>query len=89
MKVNAEHYNRLSAIMRAGLTRIPSLQAYEARHESIPRIAMSTDPAKRHRWDALYAGLTDGNGIMGDIYAYADDSHIDTVLRDIVKRINK
>lgn len=43
----------------------------------------------RYRWDLLYAtGLKigDGVGIQGDIdlYAYLNDSHIDTALRSLV-----
>jgi hypothetical protein len=42
----------------------------------------------RYRWDCLYSsGLTigDGVGMPGDIdlYAYMDDTHIDTALRKI------
>jgi hypothetical protein len=44
---------------------------------------------KRYRWDLLYASrikIGDGIGSRGDIdlYAYMDDSHIDTALRSIV-----
>ena len=46
--------------------------------------------AKRYRWDMLEkTQLKIGNGIdiVGDvnIYAYANDSHIDTALRKITK----
>jgi hypothetical protein len=90
MKVKPEHYASLEAVMRAGLTRVPSLQAYEARHPSIPRAALIKDPAKRHRWDALYAADTAARTpIMALIYEYANDSHIDTALRAIVKGVCK
>lgn len=85
MKIKPEHYAQLAALVRVGLTRIPSAQAYAARHESIPRIALAKDPAKRHRWDALYAAGADE--VLSDIYRYANDEHIDTALRAIVRRI--
>lgn len=85
MKIKPEHYARLAALMRVGLVRVPSLQAYQACHESIPRIHLSTDRAKRHRWDALYA--SGANEVLSDIYRYANDEHIDTALRAIVRKI--
>jgi hypothetical protein len=46
--------------------------------------------AKRYRWDLLWASkikVGDGVGTHGDInlYAYLDDTHIDTALRKIVE----
>lgn len=45
---------------------------------------------KRFRWDCLWASglkIGDGIGIQGDInvYAYANDDHIDTALRRIMR----
>lgn len=85
MKIKPEHLAQLEALMRVGLTRVPSLQAYQACHESIPRIHLSTDRSKRHRWDALHA--SGANEVLSDVYRYADDSHIDTALRAIVAKV--
>lgn len=46
--------------------------------------------AKRYRWDMLEQSqikIGDGTNIAGDvnIYAYANDNHIDTALRKITK----
>jgi len=46
--------------------------------------------AKRYRWDMLEQSqikIGDGTNIVGDvnIYAYANDNHIDTALRKITK----
>lgn len=46
----------------------------------------------RYRWDLLYASklkLGDGVGIEGDLnlYAYLNDSHIDTALRSLVPKL--
>jgi hypothetical protein len=90
MKIKPVHLAQLEAIMRVGLTRIPSPQAYAACHESIPRIHLAKDRAKRHRWDALYAVLAEERTpIIDDIYRYANDEHIDTALRAIVAKICK
>lgn len=47
---------------------------------------------KRIRWDLLHATkliIGDGAGATGDIelYAYMDDTHIDTALKTIVKEL--
>ena len=87
MKITQPHLDQLRVLLRVGLTRIPSQQAYEARNAAIPRIGQSTDPTKRHRWDALYAA---GAGEwINDVYKYANDDHIDTALRAIVKELSK
>jgi hypothetical protein len=71
--------------MRAGAQRIPSLASYIARDPSIPRIELAKDPAKRYRWDCLYAAMDQsGRDLTREIYEYANDSHIDTALRAIV-----
>jgi hypothetical protein len=87
VKITQTHLEQLRALLRVGLTRVPSQQAYESRDPAIPRIALSTDPAKRHRWDALYR--TDSTDWFKDVYKYANDDHIDTALRAIVKELSK
>jgi len=62
-------------------------QAY--RSGAFPRADRCKDVNKRYRWDLLYASrikIGDGAGSHGDVdlYAYMDDSHIDTALRSIV-----
>lgn len=85
MKITPEHFDRLRAVIHEGMTRIPALALYEARDPSVPRIALAKDPAKRYRWDALYAApLTARQPLIDAIYEYADDSHIDTALKKIV-----
>lgn len=45
------------------------------------------DVEKRLRWDCFYsAGLT--RFACDNIYQYADDTHIDTALRTILKQLN-
>lgn len=45
------------------------------------------DIEKRLRWDLSYAaGLT--TFFCDNIYKYADDTHIDTALRSVMKQLN-
>ena len=51
------------------------------------------DKDMRYRWDLLYASrlkIGDGIGIQGDVnlYAYLNDSHIDTALRSLVANLD-
>lgn len=57
---------------------------------NFPRADKVKDLDKRYRWDLLYMSrlkIGDGAGMQGDInlYAYMDDSHIDTALRSFIK----
>lgn len=42
---------------------------------------------KRYRWDLLWAAKL-ADLVVGQIYKYANDDHIDTVLRRIVPPLN-
>ncbi len=87
MKIKPEHYATLAPMIRAALTRIPSVQAYQACHESIPRIHLAKDRAMRHRWDALHACGEAGREWTREVYKYANDSHIDTALKAAVYEV--
>lgn len=71
MKIREEHIEQLSKLL-APLFTPEREQLYRDRGLSM----------KRYRWDALYilwdAGLV---SLMDEIYKYANDDHIDTVLR--------
>jgi len=52
------------------------------------------DLEMRYRWDLLYASgikVGDGVGVKGDIdlYAYLDDTHIDSALRHLVPALKE
>lgn len=58
------------------------------------RANLTKDVDKRYRWDLLWTTglkLGDGVGIKGDLdlYAYLDDSHIDSALRSIVPPLER
>lgn len=47
---------------------------------------------KRYRWDALWSGCRHTpslNDVIREIYQYADDTHIDSVLRMLAKPARK
>jgi hypothetical protein len=89
-KITPDHAAQLRAAYAIGAARIPGLAAYMARDASIPRIAAAKDRAMRHRWDALNASravapLAD---LTRAIYVYANDEHIDTVLRAAQREVS-
>ena len=89
MKIRPEHYAQLRAAMLIGLARVPTLTAYQACHESSPRIHLAKDRAMRHRWDALHAAGQQGRDMLRDdcLYGYLNDTHIDTALKAIVREV--
>ena len=73
MKVKQEHIDYMRNAILAN-SKAPTLPDYMARGLS----------EKRWRWDLLYmAGLS--SWICDTIYKYANDEHIDTALRHILK----
>jgi hypothetical protein len=56
---------------------------------NFPNAARTLDKDKRYRWDLLWASglkIGDGVGVPGDLnlYAYLNDDHIDSALRQLV-----
>ncbi len=82
MKINAEHYSH----MRNAIARIATPEKIAAHRQFIVNEGKAKDVEKRLRWDlSYYAGLTPY--ICDNVYAYADDSHVDTALRAIVREL--
>lgn len=81
MKIKPEDYEKIKSAVQHVLDKRPdAMQAY----------IDSGKTAMRFRWDVLYASglkIGDGIGMQGDVnvYAYANDDHIDTALRTIMK----
>ena len=73
MKIKQEHYDYIKKTMLANSS-APTLQSYLARGLS----------EKRWRWDMLYA-VKLSSWICANIYPYANDDHIDTALRSILR----
>jgi hypothetical protein len=86
MKIKPDDYK----IMRDAISKLLDERGGEvAVHAANIRNGMDNrvkDPEKRIRWDLSYAaGLT--RFICDDIYPYANDGHVDTALRAIVKEL--
>lgn len=81
MKIRAEHYAHMKAAIAAiGAHKIG------AHRKFIVNEGKAKDVEKRLRWDlSYYAGLTPF--FCEHVYDYADDSHIDTALRRIVREV--
>ena len=84
MKVKPEHY----AVLRDALRPLVTSKAFADYRERLKEDGIK-DPEMRARWDALWAVSSDlpPNFISGVLYAYCDDSHVDTALRAIVKEL--
>ena len=77
MKITAEHVSHISSKIDIFLD-LNNLTLDDVKAHYVER-GMSM---KRMRWDLLYAANL-SNWLLRYIYSYADDSHIDTVLRKI------
>lgn len=81
MKIQRDHFEH----MRQAIAALPIATVERARYDAThdPRVK---DPATRFRWDLFHhAGLT--RFACDSLYPYADDSHIDTALRAIVREL--
>ena len=82
MKVLHEHYSYMKTAMQAIKEQIPSQRQF------IIKEGRSKDIEQRLRWDCLWAaGLWPW--VCSEIYKYANDSHIDTALKRIMKELGE
>lgn len=80
MKITTEHLDH----MREEIAKVWTPEKHAAHREFIVNEGRSRDVEKRLRWDwSYYAGLSPW--ICKNIYPYANDSHIDTALRQIMR----
>ena len=79
MKITKEHYQYVKrAIQNIDSGRDLASHAAQYRREGLS--------PKRFRWDCTYgAGLS--KWLCDNIYSYADDTHIDTMLRAIMREL--
>jgi hypothetical protein len=79
MKIQPAHY----AFMKAAIGAFTS-EDVASRRQAIVAEGKAKDVATRLRWDLSYAAnLTPF--ICKHVYPYADDSHVDTALRQIMR----
>lgn len=79
MKIKPEHYTTLKNAIA------PLKKHFEKHRENIIKEGKSKDVEMRLRWDAFHASKH--GGILSDLYAYANDEHIDTALKKIMLEI--
>jgi hypothetical protein len=80
MKIKPEHYQHMLNSMT------PSRFQLDYRRSLIVAEGKAKDVEKRLRWDLLYFSLG-SRWICDNLYPYADDTHIDTALRKIMKEL--
>ena len=84
MKIKPEHYAHMFAVIRTLTESKPEVvkaHVEAIRSGSDPRVK---DAEKRIRWDLSYAsGLS--AYLCNNVYQYANDDHVDTALRSIVR----
>lgn len=82
MKIKPEHYNRMLAAFALNYT-----QAYVARYrEQLKTDARVKELEMRLRWDLLHSAVG-SKWICDMLYPYANDDHIDTALRAVMREL--
>lgn len=80
MKITPKHYEHMKAAMSARADLIPAMREQLATDPRVKNAEM------RLRWDLFHdAGLT--RWVCDNVYSYANDTHIDTALRSIMRDI--
>lgn len=82
MKIKPEHYAHMLAAIKAKLDQNePTLkQSYYIDNK------IGKDPLKRHRWDLMHSCRM-SRWLCDNVYPYANDDHIDTALKAIIKEL--
>ena len=82
MKITPAHYQH----MQAAIAAIATPAKIAAHRQFIVNEGKAQDVEKRLRWDlSYYSGLTPF--IFENVYSYANDDHVDTALRSIMKEL--
>ena len=82
MKIRHEHYRHIQQEIK----RVWTPTSHEIQRQHIIYEGKAKDVEKRLRWDWLYMAVS-SHWLCDNIYAYADDAHIDTALRSIIKEL--
>ena len=83
MKIKPEHYATLKGMLsQYSHDNRDAVLAYKA-------LKLGKDPERRFRWDLFTFARRSGAEkiVMDDIYRYANDTHLDTALRAIVREL--
>lgn len=89
MKITPEHYEFIKSAIQNKFTvsLVNDHRTFiesEWKRDHIPFTQENVE--KRLRWDLLWLSVTSA-WICGTVYKYADDTHIDTALKNIVKEL--
>lgn len=87
MKIKPEHYKAMKDAIDTLLASHPHL-VDDYKHGRFPRSDRVQDLNKRFRWDLLWMSGR-RNWMLDAVYPYANDTHIDTALRNIVPTIER
>ena len=82
MKITPEHYEFIKSAIQNNFT----VSLVNDHRTFIENEGKAKDIDKRLRWDLLWLSVTSA-WICGTIYKYADNTHIDTALKKIVKEL--
>ena len=83
MKITKEHYSH----MKQAIAGVWTKEKHNAHRAFIVNEGKAKDVERRLRFDWMYyAGLT--KFICDNIYAYANDEHINTALKNIVSELS-
>lgn len=80
MKIQSEHYEYMRLAMSNSKHLLQTIRQNALKSKVVK------DAEKRIRWDLMHSGVSP-KWICDNIYPYADDTHIDTALRQIMKEI--
>lgn len=81
MKIFPEHFEQLRIMITEKLEAIGSLESFFDRYQK-----NGGDWKMRFRWDLLFSIPYENRRVWFDeVYQYANDNHIDTALRKIMK----
>lgn len=81
MKMLPEHFDQLQNMINAKIKSLGKLEPFFTRYKE-----SGGDWKKRFRWDTLFSiPYSERCAWFDEVYKYADDTHIDTALRKIMK----
>ena len=82
MKIKTEHYNYMfMAVMGLGKPQIISIR------DDVEQNPKVKDVEKAFRWALIHVAIP-SKWICDNLYSYANDDHIDTALKAVVKNLN-
>lgn len=82
MKITAEHFNHISTAISDAF----SAADVDKHREFIIKEGKAKDIEKRLRWDICYATPGLNTWVCDNIYSYADDAHVDTALKAVMRK---